>query len=156
LDTTVHNGSNSNTNKENNNGRLDDREYYNDLPGKMPPEVPSTDNHDKTSLKESATLQRIPQAAPRSCLKKLSLTNSEQNSPNLIDLNTDIQEDNHDNDSAEVDINSQETTRLEPEYVNCTTGDTTNSNTTNSVPTLETTTQSTIKDPFDMRKSSSN
>ena len=131
-------------NNNDNNGRLDDREYYNDLPGKIPPDLPSNESSDKSS-KENLTFQRLPTAAPRSAFKKMS--SNEQNDPNLIDLNIDIQEET--NTSVRKIESTQESTRLEPQYVNCLAEESNQIKINDSF--LESSAQP-IKDPFDMRK----
>lgn len=159
----VHNGSSNNSKARNTSGNLsDEREYYNDLPGKIPPDVPanaaengiSSTTTTSTSTKEISSLQRVlPQAAPRNCLKK---SNSEQSSPNLIDLNTDIQgpslimaeskDNNNDPGCSQQNVN----VKSEVQYVNCANGgdgvaeQNSNEFALNLNPTFS--------DPFDMRK----
>ncbi|CAG2105897.1 unnamed protein product [Medioppia subpectinata] len=161
LESSVANGSNSlnatnNLNQDTDTKNLpEDRDYYNDLPGKMPPEVPKGDAPDMAPAKEGSTIQRVaqtvPQAAPRTGLKKTS----EQNSPNLIDLNIDIQEQNTGNSTqttstAQTESDCQQNERSEHQYVNCA-AEASNDNQNKAEPLSESSTQLTPKDPFDMK-----
>lgn len=129
------------------NGRLEDREYYNDLPGKIPPDLPFADSSDKNS-KEISTLQRLPTAAPRSAIKKSLPSSGEQNGPNLIDLNVDLHDEAEAKSSVPLMDTSGEQKRSEPQYVNCSTEE----STSNQIKTNDSQTGQTVKDPFDMRK----
>ncbi|RWS18028.1 SHC-transforming protein 1-like protein [Dinothrombium tinctorium] len=68
-----------------------ERDYYNDLPGKMPPDINLLDSVDSNLTLRKETMSRNqPQAAPRTCFRKYMNSNSDQ-SHNLIDLTSDIQ-----------------------------------------------------------------
>lgn len=108
----------------------EERDYYNDLPGKIPPDV-SHSNSQSTS-------KTLPQAAPRNYSKKSSGNGSEENSPNLIDLNTELHE------SLAYDFSAMDDTKplkYGHEYVNC------GQEVQETFLAIETVT----KDPFDMR-----
>ncbi|CAG2168738.1 unnamed protein product [Oppiella nova] len=136
--------------------RLESRDYYNDLPGKIPPDLPDLPPGEAADRVHSAdhtsvqlANQRVPQAAPRTGLKKCP-----QNSPNLIDLNIDIQEQNigniGDNTSQTKDTNCQQNSRSDPQYVNCSTQES-HDNQIKSESNCEPSTQPSVKDPFDMK-----
>ena len=150
---SVLNGSTNPTNNCSNNSdssRLEDREYYNDLPGKIPPDLPLTDTGDKTS-KESLG-NRQPTAAPRNCLKKLS--SSEQNGPNLIDLSVDIAHEQTVSDNTGAQTEEQECVKSEHHYVNCSAEESAKNQSiaSDTQPECPHPT-SAFKDPFDMRMS---
>lgn len=133
------NGSTNSTNNTDG-SRLDDREYYNDLPGKIPPDVPLAEASDK-ACRDSP--HRQPTAAPRNCIKKSN--GSEQNGQNLIDLTIDEQPAT---DNAEAQSEAQQNVKLEHHYVNCSTED---SKIAGGSPDQSSHITPSIKDPFDMR-----
>ncbi|XP_054160192.1 SHC-transforming protein 1-like isoform X2 [Oppia nitens] len=141
---TINNNFNTDNDSKN---RLDERDYYNDLPGKIPPDVPPVETNSKTSLRDCSSTQRVPQAAPRTAIKK----SNEQNSPNLIDLNIDIQ-DHINTTQSESSIIDPNTQIVDHQYVNCSTDDSNNNNNQNKTDNSnnESVIQ-TAKDPFDMK-----
>ncbi len=149
---------------------MEEREYYNDLPGKTPPSAPDASDNSNVISKETSlsahkpllTSSSLPQAAPRSVVKKSSIspsTNSknEQNGLNLIDLNTDIQtpQDAKQTKDETPKVMGNLTHKSEQhQYVNCSlSSDQNEINESLSLNKSGSSTSSSVKDPFDMRKS---
>ncbi|OTF78100.1 SHC-transforming protein 1-like protein [Euroglyphus maynei] len=114
--------------------RIEDREYYNDLPGKIPPDITTINNDSIGTTNKMIT----PLPAPRS--KKSAITtpttNPQDEQINLIDLNDDLKSPLTNPPAHNGNLST------DPRYVNCGTSET----------TTGTATSIADKDPFDMRK----
>ena len=120
--------------------RIEDREYYNDLPGKIPPDIVTINN--------GITNKMItpPMAAPRNKKPSINSTtattsnNPQEEQINLIDLNDDLKP-SLNSSACNSNLLNKNILPTDPRYVNCGTSETTAA-----------TTSIADKDPFDMRK----
>ncbi|XP_074600614.1 SHC-adaptor protein isoform X2 [Brevipalpus obovatus] len=133
-------------------GGGEERDYYNDMPGKVPPDLPEKEKNKRN--KEELLGRSAMHTIPRLSLKKFISNSSADNSPNLIDLTSDIQPTTTDSlqsqsGSSFSSLNRRTETGIEPEheYVNCNSEDKNSKHSTlaSSIP------PSSIRDPFDMQ-----
>lgn len=122
--------------------RIEDREYYNDLPGKIPPDIMAINNGSSDRMNKMIP----PLAAPRSKKSAITTTttpnNPQEEQINLIDLNDDLKPPLTTTSSAyNSNLFSKQIRPTDSQYVNCGASDTTT-----------TSTSTANKDPFDMRK----
>lgn len=154
MDSNINHFNNNNQTNQSTLQRIDDREYYNDLPGKIPPDIINLNGKDNLNvLNSSNDTKVIPLVSPRNknnkSLNNDSLDDIQPSNTNtlinLIDLNDDNCTDNslmihHGSNNCLTTSNSCQFPKItsnnhnDPHYVNCT------SEVTNEV-----------KDPFDMR-----
>nr|XP_027197239.1 uncharacterized protein LOC113791645 [Dermatophagoides pteronyssinus] len=119
--------------------RIEDREYYNDLPGKIPPDIVTINN--------GITNKMItpPMAAPRNKKPSINSTtattsnNPQEEQINLIDLNDDLKP-SLNSSACNSNLLNKNILPTDPRYVNCGTSETTAA-----------TTSIADKDPFDMQ-----
>ncbi|KAH9516179.1 Phosphotyrosine-binding domain, phosphotyrosine-interaction (PI) domain, partial [Dermatophagoides farinae] len=106
--------------------RIEDREYYNDLPGKIPPDIMAINNGSSDRMNKMIP----PLAAPRSKKSAITTTttpnNPQEEQINLIDLNDDLKPPLTTTSSAyNSNLFSKQIRPTDSQYVNCGASDTT-------------------------------
>lgn len=145
--------------------RIDDREYYNDLPGKIPPDIVNLNGKDNLNVFNGSTVgaKVIPLVTPRNKNNKSSNTDSlndiEPSSANTLINLIDLNDDNI-NSTDNVSMVHSGTSNLNSNICltpnnsnNCQLSKILNSNNPNDPHYVNCTSESAseVKDPFDMR-----